>query len=123
MDSRAARHARQFARETLTAWGVGGSEDTVALLVSELVTNAVLHARTQVEVRLEGDGRLLRIEVRDRNTRRPVRERVPVDATTGRGLALVEAVADRWGVQPHADGKVVWCELTLDRATREPSTS
>lgn len=91
--------------------------EVVTLLVSEAVTNAVLHAGTEVRVRIGRDGASVRVEVADESTDEPhVRHHSP-DAATGRGLVLIEELADSWGLQTSADGKVVWFEL----ASRVPA--
>lgn len=87
--------------------------DDVALLTSELVTNAVTHARSAADVTLRRDGRAVRVEVRDRDVA-PPRKRRP-DERGGRGLHLVEAIADRWGIETRHPGKVVWFEIDLRR--------
>jgi anti-sigma regulatory factor (Ser/Thr protein kinase) len=87
------------------------------LLLSELVTNAVLHGRSEVCVEVDGaagvDGGVVRISVLDENSRHPVQVAQDPDALDGRGLALVQAVADRWGVEQRPMGKAVWFELAL----------
>jgi anti-sigma regulatory factor (Ser/Thr protein kinase) len=99
-------------RVTLQDWGCDGVADEVALLTSELVTNAVLHAGTPIELVVEERPDAVRVEVRDTSDEVPVRRQVSPDATYGRGLALVEAVARDWGVrQIPDDGKAVWFEL------------
>ncbi len=88
------------------------------LLVSELVTNAVLHTRTDPDVTLRlNDGRLW-IGVRDGSPVTPAPKRYGPEAATGRGLQLVEQVAARWGVEKASSGKVVWFELDEDSAMR-----
>ncbi|CAL9353119.1 SpoIIE family protein phosphatase [Streptomyces sp. enrichment culture] len=93
--------------------------DTAELLVSELVTNAVLHARTEVEVSARVTGGRARVAVQDR---RPSRVLVPQDcppyAGTGQGLALVDLLASRHGVDTGADTKTVWFELWPDETAR-----
>ena len=102
--------ARRFVAALLTD-EVEDMRDTACLLTSELVTNAVIHARTAVDVRvLQFDGRL-RIQVSDENTRLPTPALIPDDATTGRGLLLVQVLASSWGVEQAGGGKVVWFEL------------
>ena len=91
--------------------------DSAVLLVSELATNVTLHARTDVRVTVRFDGESLWAEVKDWNSRLPQPCLPPEDATTGRGLQLVEAIASRWGVQRDSDGKVVWFELHVPRYT------
>jgi anti-sigma regulatory factor (Ser/Thr protein kinase) len=119
---RSARHARELLRGQLAAWKI---DDEVALtaelLLSELVTNSLRHARVPVGREIgvliaTYDGRL-RVEVADANNSRPeVREPADEDEH-GRGLALVEALALRWGCCPrrHGIGKATWAELSLRR--------
>ena len=102
------RVARRFVAEQL---GDVDCVDDVALLTSELVTNAVLHACSPAEVTVVRRPRLVRIEVADADPTTP-RKRAP-DDRGGRGLHMVEAVADRWGVEPLAAGKVVWFEVDV----------
>jgi anti-sigma regulatory factor (Ser/Thr protein kinase) len=88
--------------------------DRAVLVANELVTNAVVHARTEIRVRLELRGGRLHIAVRDGS---PGLLRVVApdwQAEGGRGLRLVEQLARAWGVNRHPDGgKVVWCVLSL----------
>jgi hypothetical protein len=109
------RRARQFIVKTLDAWGRHALVDPAALLVSELVTNAVVHARTPVDVvvvRMDaGDRGPVRVEVRDLSDTTPRPAPLSLDSLSGRGLTLVAALASRWGVEPDAEGKRVWFEL------------
>jgi anti-sigma regulatory factor (Ser/Thr protein kinase) len=104
--------ARRFLASTLRSWDVAGLEITAQLLLGELVANAVLHARTPIVVRLARISDGLRMEVTDRSPRIPRQRHYAADATTGRGLALVAALARRWGVEPADEGKSVWCEIS-----------
>lgn len=105
--------ARRFARHV----GPDGANlDMVVLLVSELVTNVVLHAHSDVEVTICDRGDRTRVEVKDSSSRMP-EMRTP-SVTGGRGLSLVEACAARWGIERHIDGKTVWFEVT---ASSDPS--
>ena len=105
--------ARAFAREVLSGWEESDAAETVLLLVSELVANAVLHAGTKVEVAMRRRGARLRVEVSDESPVLPATRDFDADATTGRGLGLIAALADDWGAEPRADhGKVVWFEVT-----------
>lgn len=103
--------ARSFVRDRLSAWDVTDTGDSAVLIASELVTNAVLHARTSVTLRVEAQGPTVRIEVFDENPRLPVMAPCPTNATSGRGLALVTALATAWGMENRRDGKVVWAEV------------
>lgn len=117
-EARSAGLARRFLSETLLGWGVGDYEDTAELLLSELVTNAVLHARSRITVRVDLSPACLRMEVADDSPRPPVTRHYSAEATTGRGLNLVAALAQRWGVLPEGQGKAVWVELTPEGARR-----
>jgi anti-sigma regulatory factor (Ser/Thr protein kinase) len=103
--------ARRFTVATLRRWGRDDLTTSGALLVTELVTNAILHARTMVRVILERGADFVRVEVRDGSPIRPALRHHGLDATTGRGLALVSELADSWGVDVDATGKVVWARL------------
>ena len=81
------------------------------LLLSELVTNAVLHAGTEIEVEVQLDGDILRVEVRDGDPRLPTVRHYSLLSGTGRGLALVAETARSWDVEPLPTGKRVWFEL------------
>jgi anti-sigma regulatory factor (Ser/Thr protein kinase) len=104
----------------LHSWGIAGptSADAV-LLVSELVTNALLHARSAPTVELSRDGDRVRIGVRDDSPVVPRRRRYANDAATGRGIALVEQLATDWGSERVGDGKRVWFELLVDGARHD----
>jgi len=109
------RTGRQFARDVLAEWGLRRLADEVQLGVSELITNAVRHARTDVVLRLRVDGRLY-VEVRDfePTLHRPAEVgRTDPLATSGRGLQIVAAVSRDWGVRGLADGKAVWFRVDL----------
>jgi anti-sigma regulatory factor (Ser/Thr protein kinase) len=105
------RSVRRWIAEIAEDWHLAESE-TLVLLGSELATNAVLHARTDYEVRVSHTADdTVRVEVVDSNTRLPSVAPVPVDATSGRGLLIVQALASSWGIDNYGDGKVVWFEL------------
>lgn len=103
--SRARRHVREHLDDTDL------DVQTVELLVSELVTNAVLHARTVVILRVDVSPELVRVEVSDGSPREPRLSPYSADAATGRGLRLVENLARRWGVDQDGRGKTVWFEV------------
>ena len=108
-----APRSRRFLTETLAGWGVSDIDLTASLVLSELVTNAVLHAKTEIVVRLYQLDEGVRIEVEDGSPRGLVPRSYALDATTGRGLSLVDALSQSWGVELTGSGKVVWCELEL----------
>lgn len=116
-DLRAVPEARRALRELLGQWGKHGQSDVAELLTSELVTNAIVHTDHDAVLTATVGPRGLRVEVRDFVARRP-RPRVPVadDGTNGRGLFLVQSLADAWGIRPHGVGKAVWFELEADAA-------
>ncbi len=113
--------ARRFVSERLTGSGLSSYADDVELTVAELVTNAVLHGAPPLSLRITPQDDLVRIEVGDGSRQTPVRGRADVASMTGRGLALVEALATRWGVEPVADGKVVWAEVGSGDVTMLPT--
>jgi anti-sigma regulatory factor (Ser/Thr protein kinase) len=85
--------------------------DDACLVVSELATNAVLHARTPFRVAVDQRDDAVRLVVLDGSPRRPIASDAAPATTTGRGLQIVDALARAWGVEPAADGKAVWAEL------------
>jgi two-component sensor histidine kinase len=94
------------------------SLEDAQLVVTELVTNAVLHAATEVQLTLDIRPGTVRVEVADGNERLPRPREADAEDVTGRGLLLVAAVAESWGVsQRDDDGKVVWCALGHRRGT------
>jgi anti-sigma regulatory factor (Ser/Thr protein kinase) len=144
----AASEARRFVAATCKRWGVEEVADIVSLAVSELVTNALLHAHTEIEIELCVANRALEACVADHDPRPPVmrpgrsdlladldllagvnpeldeRQSLHVGAsgsvTAGRGLLIVNALADEWGVSERSDGKEVWFTLAVPWAHSEP---
>ena len=104
--------ARRFVASSLVA----GDEvaELAVLLVSELASNAVLHARTPFELVVEDDGRRLRVEVHDDSPALPTLKDYVAESVTGRGLHMVAASADNWGFEALDGGKCVWFELDCD---------
>ena len=104
--------ARRFVASSLLA----GSEvaDLAVLLVSELASNAVLHARTPFELIVDDDGRRLRVEVHDDSPTLPTLKDYVAESITGRGLHMVATTADNWGFEAMDRGKCVWFELAYD---------
>jgi anti-sigma regulatory factor (Ser/Thr protein kinase) len=111
LDHAAASRARHFVCDTLRAWGCDDAIPDAELLVSELVTNAVLHARLATRVTIERDCAVLRFSVYDASPTRPRPREYGPEAVTGRGLLLVDRIARRWGVDPQDAGKCVWFEV------------
>lgn len=108
-----ARHVRRIVRSLLTEWEMAELTDAVELGVTELVANVVRHVRDRRCVLLVlrlGTG--VRVEVSDGSPRLPVPAvSVSPDSENGRGLMLLDALADKWGAEPRADGgKTVWFE-------------
>jgi anti-sigma regulatory factor (Ser/Thr protein kinase) len=141
----AAGEARHFVADTCRQWEIDDVIDEVTLAVSELVTNAVLHARTHIEVELCVMGGEMTVSVIDRDPRPPVVRPIRLDLladldaapsvtpdvddrhpTTyvgssgsvagGRGLLIVDALADEWGVAERAEGKEVWLTVPVQWA-------
>ncbi|WP_055552474.1 ATP-binding protein [Streptomyces kanamyceticus] len=124
--------ARAFARTALNGWGIHDRAYEIALCVSELTTNALLHGVPPGRgflLCLSHDGGVLRIELHDSGGGWPM-PGTDVggdgDAESGRGLLLVAALADKWGVVERDPGKIVWCEFVTDvpgvsgRTSRRP---
>ena len=115
-DLRAVADARRFLLQTLRAWGIDGDVSASAeLIVSELVTNAITHTGSspRLEISHLGDSGALRVAVSDGSTRHPATRDAGPDALGGRGMAIVEVLAERWGVSDQGEGKVVWAQLVL----------
>lgn len=105
---------RRYAVDACVALGWGDSSNSVALLVSEIATNAVLHAYgPALRVVVLDRGMRLRIEVFDGSPGLPVPRRARLGAEQGRGLAIVDALAVSCGVDVRADGKISWFEIGL----------
>ncbi|MDH2391146.1 SpoIIE family protein phosphatase [Streptomyces sp. HNM0663] len=110
----AVMHARRFTARTLRSWDVTQDADVVLLVVSELVTNALVHTHGAVRLDLTLAGGRLRVAVADSSPRAPAKP-VIVDweATGGRGILLVEAMSAAWGSVPVSGGKQVWSEIVV----------
>jgi len=109
-DATAPAQARRAARRQLVAWDREGLVDAVVLAVSELVTNAVLHARSQplLGLVLLEDPVRIRVEVSDGSPTVPRQRRYSGTSATGRGLGLVEALSETWGTERTPTGKLIW---------------
>jgi anti-sigma regulatory factor (Ser/Thr protein kinase) len=107
-----AASARRFVGTALQRWGCRDDFiERVLLLTSELVTNAYRHAGSDTRVSIRSDGECIRVEVRDAGTGDVEIRPLDVNRTDGRGLHIVDALADRWGHHSGRDGTVVWFEL------------
>lgn len=112
--------ARRWARSRLAGSGIEADEpvaETLILLISELVTNAVVHTGCPAVLRMllprvlaDAPG-TVRVEVADTSSCPPAQRHADGDDTNGRGLELVDGLADRWGWQPEGAGKSIWCEV------------
>ena len=104
--------ARSFAADRLHTLELTELREDVELLLTELMTNVIIHARTDFEVRMEPSGDGVRVEVIDGNTAMPVPGTLVANALSGRGLTLVQSLSARWGAHPNEDGgKTVWFEV------------
>jgi anti-sigma regulatory factor (Ser/Thr protein kinase) len=115
-DAASAGPARRFLAATLDAWHCPDLEEIAVLLVSELAANVALHAAGEMEVVVVLQEGRLRVEVHDCSPALPQRKHYSRTATTGRGLGLVEQLADTWGVDLTESGKGVWFELVRGQA-------
>lgn len=112
-DPTSAAQARRFITRTLRAWRVSALGESAELLASELVSNAIRHSGTDIELHLRLDGTELVIEVSDCGPGHP-RPRLPTpESEDGRGLYLVDHLARNWGVRAEAEGKTVWAALDI----------
>ncbi|HVT22343.1 MAG TPA: ATP-binding protein [Mycobacteriales bacterium] len=102
------RAARRFVSEVAEKWKLGELAWPLVQIVSELASNAVIHAGTDFTVSLVRDGKTTRIEVVDHSARRAQSRGYDLDASTGRGLRLVETLSREWGVSKKGKSKAVW---------------
>ncbi|MFI8185192.1 ATP-binding protein [Actinacidiphila glaucinigra] len=108
--------ARRLVTAQAGGWGLGDLADTLELLVSELVTNALRHARGPVRLNLRIQDAFLRCEVEDISPRTPVRRIAGSAAEGGRGIDILALLSDAWGTDRTATGKTTWFELTVPAA-------
>ncbi|MBL1101819.1 SpoIIE family protein phosphatase [Streptomyces coffeae] len=118
-DLRGVAHVRHFLRELLGQWDLMPLLDNLELLATEVVTNALIHAHSDVDLRLREYPDRLRVEVRDSDPHPPVPTEILTagetdnqEAESGRGLLIVDALAADWGSSPAGRGKTTWFELT-----------
>ncbi|TDO40382.1 hypothetical protein C8E87_4096 [Paractinoplanes brasiliensis] len=112
----AARRARELITEACARWDRPDLAGPACIVVTELVNNVVVHARTPMVVLVATHGSGLSVAVRDRSTSVPTFSGSPVPPTSygGRGMLLIDSVADRWGTLRLDDGKTVWALLSAD---------
>ncbi|MCT2543134.1 MULTISPECIES: SpoIIE family protein phosphatase [Streptomyces] len=115
-DPEALSSARHMIRAAVRAWGAKARADEVELAADELITNALMHtdggAIVTIRV-LTGPERRLRVDVEDRSSALPRRRDAGEAGVSGRGLMLVDRLADLWGVESRGSGKCVWCEFVI----------
>jgi anti-sigma regulatory factor (Ser/Thr protein kinase) len=107
-------HARRWISRKLDLCGANGAIDVVVLLTSEIVTNAIVHAGTPLTVRVESDEQRVRIAVSDADPEVPAMGEFDLHSAGGRGMALLDTLAEDWGVQVEPDGKTVWFDVVPD---------
>ncbi|WP_018554182.1 MULTISPECIES: SpoIIE family protein phosphatase [unclassified Streptomyces] len=115
-DPEALSSARHMIRAAVRAWGAKDRADEIELAADELITNALMHtdggAIVTIRV-LTGPERRLRVDVEDRSSALPRRRDAGESGVSGRGLMLVDQLADAWGVESRGTGKCVWCEFVI----------
>ena len=117
-DVNAPSAAREFLRDTLQTWELDGFGEVTELLTSELVSNVVRHVAQPMTVRaIRVSADRFRIEVDDLSASPPVLQDAGPYGERGRGMLLIDALADDWGTRPRRNGKTVW--FTIDAATAE----
>lgn len=107
----AASRARRFVAETLVRWGLLDTSDLAAMVVTELVSNAVRHSKAPIALRLHHTSGRLILEVLDSDDRLPRPIQPAIHDENHRGLFIVESLAQRWGSRASPHGKIVWAEL------------
>ncbi|MEU3265702.1 SpoIIE family protein phosphatase [Streptomyces bacillaris] len=115
-DPEALSSARHMIRAAVRAWGAKERADEIELAADELTTNALMHTDGGAVVTIRvmaGSERRLRVDVEDRSSALPRRRDAGSDGVSGRGLMLVDRLADVWGVESRGSGKCVWCEFLI----------
>ncbi|MEV5177771.1 ATP-binding SpoIIE family protein phosphatase, partial [Streptomyces flaveolus] len=121
-DVHGVKAARTFVDDHLRSWSLAEMSDALQLIVSEIVTNALIHAGSDVDVRLRAFPDHVRLEVRDSDSNPPVPSPLALDeednaqAEHGRGLLIVEALAEQWNSSPNGRGKTVWLDMAVPGA-------
>ncbi|MFC9034384.1 SpoIIE family protein phosphatase [Streptomyces arboris] len=115
-DPEALSSARHMIRAAVRAWGAKERADEIELAADELTTNALMHTDGGAVVTIRvmaGSERRLRVDVEDRSSALPRRRDAGSEGVSGRGLMLVDRLADVWGVESRGSGKCVWCEFLI----------
>lgn len=112
-----ARRARHWVTDRIAGYGLEPLGDAVELLTAEVVTNALLHANTRLRLHVRREGAGVQVEVHDGSSVPPHRQHFSSTATTGRGVGLLDDLADEWGWRPEDDGKTVWFRVLRPRQT------
>ncbi|MFF3641245.1 SpoIIE family protein phosphatase [Streptomyces sp. NPDC002564] len=115
-DPEALAEARHMIRAAVRAWGAGERADEIELVADEMITNALMHTDGSAIVTLRvlsGTDRRLRVDVEDSSSALPRRRDAGESGVSGRGLLLVDRLADVWGVDARGSGKCVWCEFVV----------
>ncbi|MFE5243644.1 MULTISPECIES: SpoIIE family protein phosphatase [unclassified Streptomyces] len=113
-DPQGLSEARSIVRQALKDWDLAGLADDAELVTGELLVNVLLHTEGGAVLTLEvlpEPVRRIRLSVQDRSSVWPRRRTPGETSTSGRGLLLLDAVAERWGIEPRGEGKAVWCEI------------
>lgn len=110
-DTAMASEARRRTAEALRRWGCDALIPDAQLVITELVTNAIVHTGAVSTVTIELEGNTLYIEVADTDPNPPRPQPFDLTREGGRGLLIVATLANAWGIEPHASGKKVWAEL------------
>ncbi|MFL6106615.1 MAG: response regulator [Marmoricola sp.] len=112
----AIREARRMTLGLLQRWGLTQLYDSAALIVTELVTNAIEHAGTSCAVSMTRSQHGVRIEVRDHGPGTPAPQAVDEDSERGRGLRIISVLSTAWGIENEGSSKTVWAELSTPAA-------
>lgn len=107
--------ARGFVTSTLAAWAVCDAFSDIPLLASELVTNAVRHAKGDVGISLRLESDRLRVAVSDSSDKLPIMSNLAETRDGGWGLHIVDRLASSWGLEADGEGKTIWCEVVESR--------
>jgi anti-sigma regulatory factor (Ser/Thr protein kinase) len=118
--SAAPRTARRLLDDVMQLWDCDDPAHVAALLTSELVTNVVRHARTDLLLEVTLQASILRVAASDDDPRLPELRRVGPDAESGRGLYLIDSLAHAWGVVPRENGKTVWFDIVVTSRSGGP---